>query len=356
MSDILIVGGGLAGLFLSKVLCDRGIEHQGLEKDNHLGGRLEAGHLRFYAPEARDAFSDLFPQTQWEVVVEAPIQVRKGAFEAVTEALTVPERSFLGHPFARVTTAGSELIAAIPPSVTSHFHLRSPVSKLDLKTRTVITSNGTEIPFRKLVWTGSLAGLLKACGQTPKGLSPKKGTVIETGGMTWDVAVKTPLFECRNTLVFPFRYKDNRFHALGMRSSNAPEGLYGFHWLMFLEDAWLENREELAKIVRTLKRELGKQFPALEESIVREKLAFQSSLSGETPVPVRSLEIFEGIACVGPDVQTEELSPVAENHPVIQNADRVLRNCLDFSELILPGWKTLDLPRTTESAETVASL
>jgi hypothetical protein len=348
MSETLIIGAGIVGLTVAKQLSVRGIPANGVEAQSKLGGRLEFGHQRIYTGEAKDLLTDVLPGLEWTTISEDASQIKKGEWAPLTEELSAPEQFYTGKTFFHPQATYSELVARLAAEVGSTFQLRTEVTKIDLDRKVAHCLNGSEIAFSHLVWTSSLASLSKITGQTPRGISKKKIKPIETGGITWDIKVSNPLFTQANTLVFPFRYKDLKVRALGMRATWAPEHPETYHWIVFLEDAQLENREELAKIVRAFKRELTKQFPLLEGAIISERLAFHPSLSGETPVPVASLEVFDGVVCLGPDVQTEEVSPESDRHSR-RNLDVVLRNTLDFVDLILPKW--LETPRPSAPAE-----
>ncbi len=313
-----------------------------------MGGRLDFGHHRLYTNEARDLLNETFPGLEWLHVSEDASQIRKGEWAALTEELSAPEQFYAAKNFFHPQATYSELVARLAAEAGDLFQLRTAVTKVDLENKVVKCLNGAEIPYSHLIWTSSLASLSKATGQTPRGITKKKIAVVETGGISWDIKVAKPLFTQGNTLVFPFRYKDLKVRALGVRATWAPDHAETYHWMIFLDEAQLENHEELAKIVRAFKRELTKQFPVLEEALVGERLAFHPSLSGETPVPVTSLEVFDEVVCLGPDVQTEEVSPDPERH-TRRNLDIVLRNTLDFFDLILPRW--LETPRPGAPAE-----
>lgn len=343
MSEILIIGGGIAGLALGKRLTDLNVPWRGFERENKIGGRLETGHHRVYTSDGRDFLSDLWPTIEWLTVDEAPKQIRKGEWEDAPQDLRAPEQFYLGHPYFYPKSSYSVLLAHLEKQVGAKFELRSRITHIDLQKRTATGLNGVEHVFERMVWTSSLASLAKITGQTPKGLAKKKPAALETGGVTWDIRVSEPLFSESGTVVFPFRYKDLKVRAIGVRAPwNEGEG-HIYHWMIFLEDALLDDHEELAKIVRAFKRELTKQFPALEGHLIQEKLAFHPSLSGEVPVSAASLEVFEGVACVGPDIFTEEVKQDGDTS-ARRNLDTVARNCMDFLDLVLPQWQAKPLP------------
>lgn len=350
MSEVLIVGGGIAGLAVAKVLKGRGIAATGLEREPKIGGRLDVGHHRLYTTEARDLLNDLMPGTEWDFIEEEPVQLRKGEIGAIGDDFLPPEQFYLKSSFFVAKQPYGLLVSRLVGEVGSLFRVRMSVAEVNLEKKEVTCQTGEVIPYRQLIWTSSFASLLKACGQTPKVLTKgKKAAPIETGGMTWDFHSEAELFAHRNTLVFPFRYKDMKLRALGVRGPTDLENAHAYHWMLFLEDSLLENREELAKVVRAFKRDLMKQFPALDGQLRRERLVFHSSLSGEEPVPVSSIEVFEGVVCLGPDIQTEPVSPTAERNSA-RNLDAVLLNSLDFVDMILPRWAAAPEAKAAESA------
>ncbi len=349
MSEVLIVGGGIAGLAVAKVLKGRGIAMTGLEREPKIGGRLDVGHHRLYTTEARDLLTDLLPGTEWDFIDEDPVQIRKGEIGTIGDDFLSPEQFYLKRSFYLAKQPYGRLISRLVGEVGSLFRVRMSVSEVNLEKREVTCQTGEVLPYRQLIWTSSFAGLLKSCGQTPKVLAKgKKSAPLETGGMTWDFHCEAELFPHRNTVVFPFRYKDLKLRALGVRGPTDLENAHAYHWMLFLEDSLLENREELAKVVRAFKRDLMKQFPVLVDGLRRERLVFHSSLSGEEPVAVSSIEVFDGVVCLGPDIQTEAVSPTAERNSA-RNLDAVLLNCLDFVDIVLPQWTSPEA-RAVESA------
>lgn len=356
MLETTIIGAGVAGLALGNRLRKQGITFNGIEKEAKFGGRVEFGHQRLYTKEAQDFLIETLPDLEWTETTEEAVQVnKKGEFGALSEDFESAERFYLNQPFLQPTTSYSSIVTRLQQDVGDAFRLRSTVTHVELENRQITLLNGAQEPFKKLIWTGSFASLLKVTGETPKGLPKKGASPIETGGITWDIEVNAPLFPNRNTVVFPFRYKDLKLRALGIKGIVEAGSTEKYHWSLFLEDSLLENREELAKIVRAFKRELGKQFPELEKSLVKERLAFHPSLSGELPVSMPSLEVFEGVVCVGPDIQTEEVAR-KENRRDIRNLDRVLGNCLDFVDLVLPRWLEKPMEQGQASTENSVSV
>jgi hypothetical protein len=68
-----------------------------------------------------------------------------------------------------------------------------------------------------------------------------------------------------------------------------------------------------------------------------------------------SLEVFEGVVCVGPDIQAGDSLSNKNDRP-LRNLDRELKNSLDFLELILPKWLQKPAQRVDAVDEVTVSL
>ncbi|MBY0372248.1 hypothetical protein K2X33_16325 [bacterium] len=340
MSKVVIVGAGVAGLGLAKQLSSSLVEISGLEKDLRGGGRFEIGHQRVYTAEARDFMTDLLPDTAWSLVEEPPFALRKGEFGPLGDMeFSAPESFYLATPFWQPAATYHSIVEKLWSQVGESFRLRTQVASVDLANKSLLLVSGEKVAYDKLLWTSTLASLGKATGETPKGIAKKKPPVIETGGITLDLDTSASLFAQANTVVIPFRYKDHKLKGLGMQAPwSGTAGAHSYRFLVFLEDALLEDREELAKVVRAFKRELTRTFPDLEKAESRERIVFHPSLSGEIPVSVRSLEIYPDVVCVGSDLYTEEVSPDKQEF-ALRNLDLTLRNCLDFLDITAPQWQ-----------------
>ncbi len=354
MLKTVIVGAGISGLVLAKRLRALNIDVNGVERETKPGGGLEYGHHRLYTEEGLSLLNEDISGLEWVEIQDAPMQVKKGEFSREVDPLSEPEAYYLGHPFFSPKVPYSTMIDTLANHCRDVFQFRCAVTSVDLERKTLVCLNGTEIPFQHLIWTESLASLAKAADSTPLGLA-KAGKPLETGGISWDIQIGEQLFDGSNTLVFPFRYKDLRLKALGIQEQLEAE--YKCHWMVFLEDSLMENHEELAKIFRAFKRELTRQFPILEKGPLRERLAYHPSLSGVVPVSATSLEVFEGVACTGADVQTEEVAP--DPRKPLRNLDLILRNTLDVLDLVIPKWQKTEAgtpkPAKTSTAQAEAT-
>ena len=172
---------------------------------------------------------------------------------------------------------------------------------------------------------------------------PLKKIGSPRGGLYLDMELSRPVFPFRNTVVFPFRYKDNRLRALGV---NAPvrEGEAGHlvHWMVFLEDNLLENREETAKCLRALRRELRKEFPELETAVKQERIVYLPNITEDSVLPVKSLEVFPDVLYLGSELEPED-GPQG-----LRNLDRTLSNCKSFQGVIQPAYKPAQVDAAPE--------
>ena len=152
-----------------------------------------------------------------------------------------------------------------------------------------------------------------------------------------------------NTLVLPFRFKDNVYRALGNRDDFGGQEVQ-YTWTIFLDEALLENREEVAKCVRAFKREFGKQFPGSRGRSHPGEDCFSPSISGGSSVGANSLELFPGVFYLGSQVRLKDSAGD------LQNLDLLIDNCRHLAVLpsLSDGNKTaegLEKPAYTETAE-----
>jgi hypothetical protein len=147
----------------------------------------------------------------------------------------------------------------------------------------------------------------------------KKGSSAR-GGVTLEWQVTQPIVPHNNTIVVPFRLKEHKLRALGIQENTSEGGLV-FRVILFLDDEILEDKEEVAKCVRALRRELEKELGDFKNLVISEKLAFLPELSGEKSAEAESLEIVPGVFYVGPQIS------VGSDEEGGQNLDLIARNC-----------------------------
>jgi len=125
-------------------------------------------------------------------------------------------------------------------------------------------------------------------------------------GFNWSLELNAPLIENKNTLVLPFRFKEQKLRAIGICDLNEKALYQRLHWMVFVPPELSEDKEEVAKCVRTLKREVLKEFPDLSSKIVKEKIIYLPLFSGEEPVLIKNLELAANVFYVGPQIILNE--------------------------------------------------
>lgn len=98
------------------------------------------------------------------------------------------------------------------------------------------------------------------------------------------------------------------------------------HLMVFLPKEVMEDREEVAKCVRTLKRELTKEFPELSAKTKREKIVYLPLLSGEEAVSWGSIEVGPGVFYLGPQVYLTDEQAELRNLDLLVSNVELLRN------------------------------
>ena len=99
MNPYVIVGGGISGLLTAHSLQKKNIPFILLEKADSVGGRVEVGHHRFYAPSSREFLSEVVEGIEWTEVSDTPKLRRKGEWSEVDLEGLDEEQFYLRQPF-----------------------------------------------------------------------------------------------------------------------------------------------------------------------------------------------------------------------------------------------------------------
>ncbi|MFM8270325.1 MAG: hypothetical protein ACKN9V_09070, partial [Pseudomonadota bacterium] len=247
------------------------------------------------------------PDIDW-TSTEAEVQERiKGEFVPIRDGYSEAEKFYLTSNLYLPVRPFSEILQKLALPVESHFHSQKTVTKIDGDKKIIEFSDGSEQKFEKLFWCSDLALLFKLWSGVPlRAPKANKKTTEMPSGVNVTLELESPLFDSKNTVVLPFRFKDCKLRALGVPDLDE-EGLpHRLHWMIFLPKELMEDREEIAKCVRTLKRELLKEFPGLLEKTKKEKIVYLPILSGEEAARWASLEITSDIFYLGPQVYLKE--------------------------------------------------
>lgn len=331
MNNYLIIGGGVTGVLLANVLERRGIAFSGLEKTRQLGNGFSFGQVRLYQDKSVGILKGLGHNIEWIKIDEQARERKKGEWVAAQSDFIDEEKAFLGAPYYCPTQSLHPMMESASESVKPQFSTDKTVEQIDLEKKIVTCSDGSEHSYERLAWCSDLNGLLKAVNRASKSLTKKtKRNDDFQGAVHLEMEVRETIFEFKNTVVFPFRYKDYKLRALGINKLQGHDDnpVKCIHWIVFIERELTEDREEVAKVIRALKRELTKEFEGLKSLVIKEKIVFYPKLESYTPLEAKRLELFPDVFYVGPEVQLTDST--VQNSPL----DLTLENCQRFQEIV----------------------
>ncbi len=333
MADIIVVGGGIAGLLAAEAVKDAGFSAIGLEGASELGGRVGVGHHRIHSAQARESLHALCEGLELCEIDEAPLLRTKGEWEKAEDdkEFIDAEKFYLSHHYWIPTTGYSQLVARLVDKMQESYQTRKLVTEVRSDEKKLVCEDGIEHPYERLVWCASLKDLRTAWKGDKSQLKGLSKLPPRRGGILLEIDLKEPLFTSKNTVILPFRFKEWHLRALAF---NSPAGPARVQWVLFLEDEILDDREEVAKCVRTLKREIAKEFPNLGALTLKEKLTYLPVISGETPVEWKSVLISPDIAYFGPETRLEGMDESW------RNLDLTLANYPAFKRE-MESWKNL---------------
>jgi hypothetical protein len=307
MEPNVIVGGGVSGLLIARVLQEKNLSFVGFEKSARLGGRGEVGSHRILKPNTVSLLTEFVPEVSW-LTTEAEVQERvKGEFTPIRDGYSEAEKFYLTSAPYIPTAPFDQILEKLAAPVQERFHYQKTVTQIHGDTKTIEFSDGTEQKFEKLFWCSDLSLLFKLwLGEPLRAPKANKKAADMPSGVNLTFDLESPLFESKNTVVLPFRFKDFKLRALGIPDLNEDGLPHRLHCMIFLPKELMEDREEVAKCVRTLKRELLKEFPELTQKTKREKIVYLPVLSGEETAQWASLEIAPDIYYLGPLIYLHE--------------------------------------------------
>ncbi|NBX92851.1 MAG: NAD(P)/FAD-dependent oxidoreductase [Proteobacteria bacterium] len=332
-SQHVIVGGGLSGLLMARILKEKQIPFMGLEKSSRLGGRAEWGPHRLLQENSMVRFREMLPEIAWELTQDEVQERVKGEFQPLKDDYLEAERFYLTSSFYSAQVPFESLIERMAAPISESFQLNRSVVKIDGTTKTLSLSDGSEIKFEKLFWCLDLSLLFKLW-QGESLVSPKtvKKLSDRPAGLNLTLELESALFPSKNTVVLPFRYKEWKLRALAIPDVNAESQPHRLHWMLFLPKEILEDKEEVAKCIRTLKRELQKEFPEITKKIKSEKIIYLPLISGEGSTQLSSLELTRGVYYLGPQIyQKEEQADLKNIDLLLANAESLRHRELTIS-------------------------
>lgn len=328
MNPYVIVGGGLSGLMVARILNEKQAPFLGLEKSSRLGGRAEWGPHRLLQENSVSSFKEIVPDVVWNFTQEDVQERVKGEFQPIKDGFSEAERFYLTSSFYSAPVPFEQLIQKLAEPVAERFQLNKTVLKIDGNQKKLELSDGSEIQYEKLFWCLDLGSLFKLW-QGDALVSPKTVKTLsdKPAGLNLILELDSPLFQNKNTVVMPFRYKEWKLRALAIPDVNSDSKPNRLHWMLFLPKEIIEDKEEVAKCVRTLKRELQKEFPEVSQKIKGEKIIYLPLISGEGTAHFSSLELAPGVTYLGPQVYQSEAQ--AE----LKNLDLMLANVSSLKQI-----------------------
>lgn len=332
MSNYLIIGGGLTGVLLGNILHRRGVSFQGLEKSRQLGSQSNFKQWRLYNDTSVGFLNDICDSVGWDKVDDQPKERKKGEWTNISSEFIDEELAFLGNPVYQPKESFDNIFERLRNPIQDYFTKEKTVEKIDLDRKVVTCIDGTEFPYEILVWCADLRGLLKVTQSAPKNIGKtQKKKEDHQGGIHLEMELSQPLIPFANSVVFPFRYKEFKLRAIGLNDSSTQQGAgpIKMHWIVFIERELAEDREEVAKVIRALKRELQKEFPELKTLGLKEKIVFEPSVESYTPTEIKGLELFPSVFYVGSQGQLPDTS--VKSSPL----DLTIENCKRFDSAVL---------------------
>jgi voltage-gated potassium channel Kch len=331
MERFIIVGGGFSGLLAARALRKRGIPFVGLERSEDLGGRALIGQYRLYDERSVSFLKEQIASLEFTKVEDVARERKKNDWHEVPEDVSVDEKFYLGAPFFLSSFRYSDLAEKLAEEVQDAFETRKEVTEINCDKRELTCQDGTIYAYDKLIWCTPLDVLNKLWkgDKLPLFKLLKKGESAR-GGIDLDLEMTTPLFDSKNTVVFPFRFKDKKLRALGTSEEITTEGTtrYFTHWLLFLDSDVEEDREEVAKCLRAMRREIEKEFPEIKTNVKQERIVYLPYISGETPATAKSLEILPGVIYLGPQIG------IGKDEEAARNLDRIVDNSRHLETLL----------------------
>ncbi|NBX68125.1 MAG: hypothetical protein EBR01_04060 [Proteobacteria bacterium] len=334
MNRYLIVGGGITGIIMGRILSDKGLTFQGLEKSRRIGRDFTFGQLRIHQDNHLGLIKSMSDAVEWTKIDDQPKERKKGEWVSSSIDFTDEEKAFLGNPFYRPTVRIDTVVQKITSSVENLFSTEKLVEKIDLAKKIAYCQDGSEFSFDHLLWCADLKSLIKVMDGSPKtSIKTSKKNEDSQGGIHLELELKNQCIPFSNSVIFPFRYKDYKLRAIGIndQASGESETVLKMHWLVFVERELAEDREEVAKVIRALKRELFKEFPDLKLALIKEKIVFQPKVETHRSSEAKGLELYPNVFYVGPEVHLSDTT--VESSPL----DLILENCKRVGNTLSQG-------------------
>ncbi len=326
----IIIGSSISGLIAARILNQNQIPFIGLERETSLFSSIETGQQRLLTENAVKFIQQFAPIVDWERIDEAPCEIKKGEYSKLSAgSLEGHEKIYLKEHFFYPKVSFLELVQKIADPVEENFLTSKNVTEILASEKKVICQDGSEYVYDNLYWCADLSSLLRICKQgkstlkTSKKFEDSKGVI----NLFWETE---PLITNKNSVTVSFRYKDYKLKAIGLADPLDHSQQQHLHWVLPIERELAEDREEIAKCVRTLKRELYKEFPEGPQKITKEKIVFNPTTTDDLHIPAKSLEVFEGVLYLGPNLSVKSEETEDASGQELSGLDLALVNCKSF--------------------------
>lgn len=299
----------MAGLISARWLEAKGLPFEALDAGASPGEGEPSFAWRF-REGAGQGLIELFDQEQstWESVSPTAFEREKTEYSPFEGEIDATIRPFIVGSYRLPTTKVPDLIDPVAKHLAPNFKCsRFPVS-IDVDAKKISLNDGSTLEYERLIWAaplGKLKSILNTVGRSRMAPMGKAVPGIPFVGLEWETDV--PPFSEDRCVVVTFRYKDEKLKAYGFISQKnaSPESeLYLSHWVTVPPHKVAANPEEIAKCVRSLRREILKEFSELDSHIKHEKIVQYECYTPAKPSVAKSLEVLPNVFYIGPESTT----------------------------------------------------
>jgi hypothetical protein len=320
MNSTIIVGGGLEGLLTANILRKRGEDFLGLEKSSRLSSEFDL--YRLYDPATVAFIRDLCPEAEWIEIGDSAKERKKGEWHDVEQVTSKDGHYTLGTKFFMPRLGATQWIETLAEPVSAFFKPNTEGTELFPDEKKLICRDGSELYYTKLYWCLSLHELAKIWKGEKTVLEKRIRKLGKNPPVIhWDLELTEPFLPWKNSVALPIRHKDHKLQAIGNEDNE-------LHWFISIDRDDAEDREEVAKYVRTLKREIFKELPELKDKIKKEKIVFSTETAGENVVPSDTLELASGLFYVGSELG------LSDEERELLHLDRMVKNCIHLQSTL----------------------
>jgi len=329
MNQFMIVGGGISGLIAAHILKDLGVDFAGLEPSGDLAMHFPLSTVNVFQEQTLDALSSILSEQAWVRDDVAPSFRAKGNWvPAGPTDNPESENYWLHSPRWAMAADNLESIRSLSTIIAPSFHCHKKVAKLDIAGKTIHCTDESTFSYEKIVWCLPLQELALVSGNQLAAIAKPLRTLAkpESGFM---LEFKCRRFDAPSSLiVFKFRFKSNHLEAIATISPADDQGIL-VQWMVWLPESISESHEEVAKCVKSFRRELAKEFDFFSESHEASRFIFIPAITGASAITHETLHLFNDLIYFGPEIhlpsstsQARYLDRLAANVPFLRETLR----------------------------------